>query len=416
MQSIAMLFKAFNKPAGQYRRTIGVQFSKTTLLVVFLFIVSALHAQTESKQDTTTTDVQDKGLIKPIIAYVEKTAFQYLESSNTKSSLKKGFDFSIMGSPYYSNEAKVGVGLIGSGLYRVKGTGDNMDPSSVSLYSDITTVGAYSFGVKGTTYFPEMRYWINSNISFSNTPLNFWSIGYEAGSNNTYSTYNNMEKNIEIDFFKKTGKYSSLAIVTNAKEVTGLNFSNASLLNGASRKATAVGAGLMLSYDSRDFIPNPYKGIYAMVANTYYSGALGSTHSFNKTDLTFRHYKKLGKSSIIAFDFDSTFNIGDVNWGMMALVGNSSQMRGYYQGRYRNKNLIDSQIEFRQKVYKRSGVVAWVGAGNSFSEFSTFRLKQTLPTYGTGYRFALKDRVNLRFDYGRGKDQSAFYININEAF
>lgn len=229
-------------------------------------------------------------------------------------------------------------------------------------------------------------------------------------------TYNNMQKNIEVDLFKKTGKYSALGIITNAMEVSVVNFSEVSLLGNESRKTTAVGMGLIVSYDSRDFIPNPYKGTYAMASNTYYAGALGSTHGFNKIDLIFRCYKQLRKGTILAFDLDGTFNMGNVNWGMMALVGSPNQMRGYYQGRYRDKKLIDTQVEIRQHVYKRSGVVAWAGAGNAFSKFTTVQLCQTLPTYGAGYRFELKERVNLRLDYGRGKDQSAFYININEAF
>ncbi|QIK55504.1 BamA/TamA family outer membrane protein [Dysgonomonas sp. HDW5B] len=391
---------------------------RTQLVIVFLFLgLSALNAHTESKQDTLHVQHKEsKGIIEPIYDYVEKTAFQYLESSNDKTSDIKGFKFSIMGGPYYSNETKVGMGLIGSGLYRVKGCSEDMAPSSVSLFSNITTVGAYSFGVKGTTFFPEMHYWINANVSFSDTPLRYWGIGYDAGSQENYSTYNNMQKNIEVDLFKKTGKYSALGIITNAMEVSGVNFSEVSLLGNESRKTTAVGVGLIASYDSRDFIPNPYKGIYAMASNTYYAGALGSTHGFNKIDLIFRCYKQLRKGTILAFDLDGTFNIGNVNWGMMALVGSPNQMRGYYQGRYRDKKLIDTQVEIRQHVYKRSGVVAWAGAGNAFSKFSTVQLCQTLPTYGAGYRFELKERVNLRLDYGRGKDQSAFYININEAF
>lgn len=45
-----------------------------------------------------------------------------------------------------------------------------------------------------------------------------------------------------------------------------------------------------------------------------------------------------------------------------------------------------------------------------------FKWKQTLPTYGIGYRWEFKNRVNVRLDYGFGKGVSAFYFGINEAF
>lgn len=100
----------------------------------------------------------------------------------------------------------------------------------------------------------------------------------------------------------------------------------------------------------------------------------------------------------------------------MPLLGGPYRMRGYYEGQYRDNNLIEAQIELRQKVYKRHGAVVWDGAGNVLPKFNKFRWKETLPGYGLGYRRKFKNRVNIRPDYGIGKGQSWFYFNINEAF
>jgi hypothetical protein len=68
-------------------------------------------------------------------------------------------------------------------------------------------------------------------------------------------------------------------------------------------------------------------------------------------------------------------------------------------------------------VWKRNGVVFFVGAGNIFSSPGTLRLRQTLPNYGFGYRWEFKKRVNVRLDMGFGKrGQHGFIFNINEAF
>ena len=40
------------------------------------------------------------------------------------------------------------------------------------------------------------------------------------------------------------------------------------------------------------------------------------------------------------------------------LLGSSYSMRGYYEGRYRDKCAMDAQIELRQHVWKRNGVAA----------------------------------------------------------
>lgn len=77
-------------------------------------------------------------------------------------------------------------------------------------------------------------------------------------------------------------------------------------------------------------------------------------------------------------------------WGLMATLGSSYSMRGYYEGRYRDKCAMDAQIELRQHVWKRNGVAVWAGAGTIFPEFSAFTPKHILPNYGFGYRWEFK--------------------------
>ena len=118
----------------------------------------------------------------------------------------------------------------------------------------------------------------------------------------------------------------------------------------------------------------------------------------------------------MAGKFHTLLNYGNPPWGLMAILGSSYSMRGYYEGRYRDKCVMDAQIELRQHVWKRNGVAVWVGAGTVFPRFSEFDMKHILPNYGFGYRWEFKKRVNVRLDLGFGKHQTGFIFNINEAF
>ena len=119
---------------------------------------------------------------------------------------------------------------------------------------------------------------------------------------------------------------------------------------------------------------------------------------------------------MIAGEFHSLFNYNDVPWPMLATVGGQSRMRGYFEGRYRDDNIVEAQIELRQHIKKRHGIVIWVGAANVFPKFSEMRLKQTLPNFGTGYRWRFKQGVNIRLDLGLTRNGMGFIFNINEAF
>lgn len=379
---------------------------KILLIIIPLLLVgTAIDAQTKSNQDS--VHIEKKNLFKRI--------YEYFEKSN-ETDPNKRFDFSIIGGPHYSSDTKLGIGLVASGLFRVDRNDLSISPSNVSLYGDITTSGAYVIGISGNTLFPKMKYRIDADMFFSYRPSQYWGIGYDAGRKDYYSEYDNLEIQLKFDFLRKIANNTYLGVTANVRDIKGKNFDDISLLGDEKLKSTAVGAGLILSYDSRDFIPNPYKGIYAKLEHIFYPEFLGSTYSFNKTEITFRYYQKVWEGAILAFDMQGILNNGDIAWNMMALAGSSYQMRGYYKGQYRDKNLIQSQIELRQKVYKRNGAAIWAGAGNVFPKFSEFDWSHTLPTFGIGYRWEFKNRVNIRLDYGIGKGQSAFYFNINEAF
>lgn len=373
---------------------------------MFLGCCNILYAQSELETDTIVTEKKN----------IFKRVYEYFEKSNDVDPTKR-FDFSIIGGPHYSSDTKLGLGLVASGLFRIDKNDHQLSPSNVSIYSDVTTSGSYVLGVSGNMIFPKMDYRIDADIFFVNRPSKYWGIGYDYGRDeDNYSEFKNQEIHVKADFLKKLWNQTYIGITANYRNARGKDFDDISYLRGDKYKSKAVGGGIILSYDSRDFIPNPYSGIYAKAEQIFYPKALGSSSSFNKTEIIFRYYRSAWKGAVIAFDLQGTFNNGNVPWNMVALMGSSYQMRGYFAGQYRDKKLIQSQIELRQKIYRRNGIVAWAGAGNIFPKFSEFEWDHTLPTFGIGYRWEFKSRVNVRLDYGIGKGQTAFYFNINEAF
>ena len=115
-------------------------------------------------------------------------------------------------------------------------------------------------------------------------------------------------------------------------------------------------------------------------------------------------------------ELQTLFNYGDVPWTMMAQVGVLGRMRGYYEGRYRDRNIMEGQLELRQHIKGRNGIAVWVGLANVFPNFGHIYYDEMLPNYGIGYRWEFKKRVNIRFDLGFTKDSPNFTFNINEAF
>ena len=341
----------------------------------------------------------------------------YFNDSN-KNKKHKRFDFSVIGGPHYASDTKFGLGLVAAGLYRTDPNDSILPPSNVSLYGDVSSVGFYMLGVRGNHIAPKGRYRIDYHLYFYSFPADFWGIGYEMGDNDANkSDMKRWQAQAEVSFLFRVADNFYIGPMASYDYVIGKHIERPELLQGMDQHTWNVGAGVSLVYDNRDNLTNPHRGIYLNINQMFRPGFMGNDSAFSTTAFRFDAYQRLGKGTVLAEDIGANLNFGNPSWGMMAELGGTHSMRGYYEGRYRDKHSLEATVELRQHVWKRNGIVVWVGAGTIFPKFSALRSKQILPNAGVGYRWEFKKNVNVRLDYGFGKSgQSGFLFNINEAF
>lgn len=341
----------------------------------------------------------------------------YFNDSN-KNKRHKRFDFSVIGGPHYASDTKFGLGLVAAGLYRTDPNDSILPPSNVSLYGDVSSVGFYMLGVRGNHIAPKGRYRIDYHLYFYSFPADFWGIGYEMGDNDANkSDMKRWQAQAEVSFLFRVADNFYIGPMASYDYVIGKHIERPELLQGMDQHTWNVGAGVSLVYDNRDNLTNPHRGIYLNINQMFRPRFMGNDYAFSTTAFRFDAYQRLGKGTVLAEDIGANLNFGNPSWGMMAELGGTHSMRGYYEGRYRDKHSLEATVELRQHVWKRNGIVVWVGAGTIFPKFSALRSKQILPNAGVGYRWEFKKNVNVRLDYGFGKSgQSGFLFNINEAF
>lgn len=341
----------------------------------------------------------------------------YFNDSN-KNKKHKRFDFSVIGGPHYASDTKFGLGLVAAGLYRTDPNDSILPPSNASLYGDVSSVGFYMLGVRGNHIAPKGRYRIDYHLYFYSFPSDFWGIGYEMGDNDANkSDMKRWQAQAEVSFLFRVADNFYIGPMASYDYVIGKHIERPELLQGMDQHTWNVGAGVSLVYDNRDNLTNPHRGIFLNINQMFRPGFMGNDYAFSTTAFRFDAYQRLGKGTVLAEDIGANLNFGNPSWGMMAELGGTHSMRGYYEGRYRDKHSLEATVELRQHVWKRNGIVVWVGAGTIFPKFSALRSKQILPNAGVGYRWEFKKNVNVRLDYGFGKSgQSGFLFNINEAF
>ncbi len=178
------------------------------------------------------------------------------------------------------------------------------------------------------------------------------------------------------------------------------------------------GGGLVINYDTRDHLFTPRKGVLAEMVLFANEKFLGSNFSFQKIYLDIAAYFPIAKNHTLATQIYSELTAGNPPFNQLSLLGGTKRMRGYLEGRFRDKQYFTGQIEYRCPLFWRLGMTAFATTGRVGATVGDLFDDQWHYTYGLGLRIMLdtKARVNLRIDAGFGKETSGFYLTFGEAF
>lgn len=191
----------------------------------------------------------------------------------------------------------------------------------------------------------------------------------------------------------------------------------------AQAEVTGAGGGVSSAIgpiwivDSRDNAFYPTKGWLTELALTGEHRITGSDFKFARYALDVARYFPIGKS-VLATHGIAVFTTGDVPFFQFPQIGGPRRLRGYPDGKYRDRHMLLAQAEFRFPIVWRFKGVLFGGGGTVFGkagESVKFR-----PNAGAGLRieFDRKQKLHVRIDYGigHGKGNSGVYVTLGEAF
>lgn len=424
-------------------------------------------AMADSLQSTLTDTLQPAtakrpGLIRRIINYYSR--------SNVDRTFEKKIDWSIAPGPNYSSDVGFGLGFLLAGLYRIDRTDSITAPSNVSVYGNFTTKKFVLLRCSGENNYNLNRQRFNYSGAFVYFPGAFYGVGYNDGAAGYAQSLTTTNAIVRLSYctaiapnayigvsggidysgakYARSGIGDELEAIHRGEmenpggELSELYdlwldgrydpakqdpFSNYIDATGDKPNAFNTHIGLFFQYDTRDITFNASRGLFLKAEAKWYPRYLGNTgRDFGRFGLTFDWYRRLWKGAVLAYDLYADAIVGTPSWHMYAKLGGVDRMRGYYEGRYRDKRMVETQLELRQKIYRRHGIVGWFGVGNIWGQ-QDFRWDRTLYSFGVGYRFEFKSHMNIRLDYGWGvygnsnlpwdrKRSSAFMFTASEAF
>ncbi|WP_460975584.1 BamA/TamA family outer membrane protein [Spirosoma knui] len=323
-----------------------------------------------------------------------------------------------------SIETDWSVGLAGSFTFRFNRNDSLTRTSNTQALALYSLRRQFIAALNGTTYLPGERYILSHQLSYSYFPDKFWGLGKEAADANEeaytfrqYYLYLHLQRKLKDRFFAGL-IYEYQRLLTVEHEPGDL----LDRLNVLGRSPYHIsGTGLSLTYDTRNNAFAPDKGAFAQVLFTHFTPLLGSGFRYTAYAVDVRRFIRIFRQQVLALQAYGQFNAGDVPLRSLASFGGSNSMRGFYDGRFRSKNQVVLQAEYRVPIVWRIGAVGFLGVGNVGDHLREINLQDLKYSYGGGLRVALnrKERLNLRVDYGWGVGEHTshgLYFQLGEAF
>lgn len=273
----------------------------------------------------------------------------------------------------------------------------------------------------GDLYFDGGHTRVLGELTFQKYPNKFFGVGNET-LESSEETYTPQTFLLRAVFYKNILKSVNLGPALRYEHLSMREIAPGGLLSSGaipgSNGGVSSGIGFVSNWDSRDNTFSARSGGFYQLTFLMYRSAFGSDYNYTDIQIDTRTFTELFAEHVVAIQAAAEFMDGTVPFQSLVRFGGQSLLRGYYDGRYRDKNGVAVQAEYRVPVWWRFGAVGFLGAAQVTDRVGHFSFDRFWIAGGVGLRFALnpEERINLRLDYGVGKNSSGLYITVTEAF
>ena len=206
---------------------------------------------------------------------------------------------------------------------------------------------------------------------------------------------------------------------------------------------TSMLAGALI-YDTRDFEPDPSKGIFLQYSHEYSAPWLGSQFNFNKFMIQGQYFKTITrwgekKNNRITFAAAGSFGYvfgPEINFiemwdlssqaeaGGILVLGGDRSIRGFREARFMAPTVGLINLELRTRLYEFDflkqhislGVTPFFDAGTVWDSPSKMTFANWKGAPGIGGRIGWNQSTILRLDFANSREGSQFFFGFSHIF
>ena len=299
-------------------------------------------------------------------------------------------------------------------------------PSTVSGLIYLTEKHQFKINVQSDLMMKQNKHNIKSRITYFSFPLLYYGIGNDTEKKNASTVlFENVEFAGSYRYQLKNNFFAGLSYkYSNAINVQYRDSSeNTEIINNydvTQNEGVTSGFGFIFTHEGRDNRLNAYKGDYVNIELNHYRNWTGSNFEYDRLLIDVRKYFTLVDSNrlILATQFVGEFIGNGANIQNIPALGGPKGLRGIYYGRFRDNKSLALKAELRFPLFWIIGGTAFGGMAQVAPSMGQLAFDRNHYTYGGGLRLMIssKNRVNLRLDFGRSKDDNTFVLGFSEAF
>jgi len=356
--------------------------------------------------------------------FIRRTARQLF---SPKGDSTRKADLIALPTAAYAQETGLEYGAIGTYNFYVDRENRSIRTSNMTLQATLTTKKQKNIKLLTDIWTKNNAYHILSEFRYRDWPFNFYGLGNDtrqADEDRLEQKMTRAKVEVEKQFASRfyAGLNANFEFFSFSDVEPDGIFETSPLSGRTGGRHLALGVSVL--YDSRNVTTYSTKGFYARFKYAYAPNFWGGGNfSGSQWEANVRGFHSPAQMLTLAGQlvYRGTDGGADTPFYVHHNLGGDMAMRGYYLGRYRDKNYAAAQAEIRCRFLSRLGAVGFAGTGSTFSSQNAPRF---VPSYGLGMRyfFSLEHHSTIRFDYAVGeqrpgeKRQSGFYLSIAEAF
>nr|UXE44156.1 hypothetical protein Hi04_10k_c1170_00003 [uncultured bacterium] len=190
---------------------------------------------------------------------------------------------------------------------------------------------------------------------------------------------------------------------------------------GLANQPDYLQAGAFFDMDYRDHPGNPRSGgLYTASWTTFQDRKLG-LYDFGQYDAEVQQYFPFfNKRRVIVVRAKTTLTETadgqQVPFFMQPTLGGSEDLRGFREYRFRDRNMVVFNAEYRWEAFSGLDLAAFADAGQVAASAGDLHFGDFQTSYGAGFRFNTEKSVFLRMDLGFSREGQRLFVKFGHAF